>query len=142
MDTHNPSPSQVVDRLAAATNAHDLDAMVACFAADYVNETPAHPSRGFTGREHVRRNWSRILGAMPDLRAEVVARAVEGDHVWTEWEMQGTRPDRSTYLARGVMVFQVHAGLIQGMRFFLEPVDDDTATADDTVSAAVHGAPR
>jgi SnoaL-like domain len=41
----------VVRRLQDATNAHDIDAMVACFAPDYRNETPVHPARSFTGRE-------------------------------------------------------------------------------------------
>ena len=50
----NDSPAAMVDRLARTTNAHDLDGLVDCFAADYRNETPAHPARGFTGREQVR----------------------------------------------------------------------------------------
>jgi hypothetical protein len=40
--------------LQRATDARDLEALVACFAPDYRNETPAHPERGFTGREQVR----------------------------------------------------------------------------------------
>ena len=39
----------MVDRLVQATNDHDLEALVDCFAVDYVNETPAHPARGFRG---------------------------------------------------------------------------------------------
>ena len=31
---------QFAARLQAATNAHDVDAIVACFTDDYVNETP------------------------------------------------------------------------------------------------------
>ena len=37
----------IVERLVATTNAHDLEALVDCFAPDCVNETPAHPARGF-----------------------------------------------------------------------------------------------
>src|SRR3954447_19728402 len=39
-------PSDVhpfLHRLVAATNAHDLDALVDCFTPDYRNEAPAHP---------------------------------------------------------------------------------------------------
>src|SRR4051812_40894700 len=50
-------PLALVDRLVQATNDHDLDGLVACFAADYENATPAHPARSFRGREQVRRNW-------------------------------------------------------------------------------------
>jgi ketosteroid isomerase-like protein len=142
MDLPSPTPSEVVDRVAASTNAHDLDALVACFAPDYVNETPAHPSRGFTGREQVRRNWSRIFASIPDVSCEVVARAVDGDRVWSEWEMRGTSPDGSPHHMRGVLVFRVGDGLVQGMRFFLEPVDTASTTADDAVADAVKGTGR
>ena len=51
----------MIERLRRATDAHDVEAIVACFTDDYVNETPAHPARGFVGRDQVRANWSRIL---------------------------------------------------------------------------------
>ena len=44
----------VTDRLLAALNAHDLDAFVDCFAADYHSEQPAHPARTFVGSDKVR----------------------------------------------------------------------------------------
>ena len=129
----NDGASAAVERLVAATNAHDLDALVACFADDYVNETPVHPARGFTGREQVRRNWTQIFGAVPDIRTQLLRRAEDGDTIWTEWEMRGTRPDGSPHLMRGVIVFTVHDGLIAAARFYLEPVDE----RPDGVDAAV-----
>ena len=53
-------------RLAAATTAHDIEALVACFGADYINETPAHPARGFLGADQVRRNWTQLFAGIPD----------------------------------------------------------------------------
>ena len=142
MDTSTLSPSAVIDRVAAATAAHDLEALVGCFAPDYVNETPVHPSRGFTGRDQVRRNWSQFFAAIPDLSSEVLARAVDGDTVWTEWEMRGTRPDGSPHHMRGVMIFRVEGGLVRSVRFYLEPVDAAVSTVDQTVAAIVRtGAP-
>ena len=58
----------------------------------YRNMTPAHPERGFTGREQVRRNWEQIFAAIPDLSAEILSSAVDDDTIWTEWEHRGTRP--------------------------------------------------
>ena len=66
-------PLAVIERLAAAQNAHDIDAMVACFAEDYESEQPAHPDRAFRGSAQVRANWSEIFAGVPDLRAELVA---------------------------------------------------------------------
>ena len=136
MGTSPPAPSELVDRIVDATNRHDLDALVDCFAPDYVNETLVHPTRGFTGREQVRRNWSQLFAAMPDLRCRVLARAVDGNDVWSQWEMRGTRPDGSQSQTAGVIVFTVVAGRAQRVRFFLEPVDTGDSTVDDAVAAA------
>ena len=123
----------VIDRLVAATNAHDLDALVDCFAPEYVNETPVHPARGFRGRDQVRRNWGTIFGAVPDIAARIVRRVVDGDRVWTEWEMTGTRRDGAPHLMAGVIIFGVAGEQIVSARFYLEPVD----SADGDVNAAV-----
>jgi hypothetical protein len=127
----------VVDRLAQATNDHDLDALVACFADDYDNATPAHPTRSFTGREQVRRNWEQIFAFVPDVRAEVLASVVDGDTVWSEWHMSGTRGDGSAHEMRGVILFGVHSGAVAWARFYLEPVDADAGTVDEAVRAQV-----
>ena len=94
------------------------------------------------GREQVRRNWTQLFAAMPDLHCEVLASAVDGAHVWSEWEMRGTRSDGSTHLMCGVMVFEVADGLVQSARFYLEPVDAGPSTVDDAVASAVRGGPR
>ena len=124
-------------RLLAATNAHDVDAIVACFADNYVNETPCHPARGFTGPAQVRRNWTTILEAVPDLRAEVLGVAGGPGVEWSEWEMRGTRRDGTAHLVRGVLVFAVDGGLATGCRFFLEPVDAGPDSADAAVARYV-----
>ena len=127
----------VVERLERATAAHDLDGIVACFSDDYVNETPAHPSRGFAGPTQVRTNWGRILGAVPDLSVSVLRGAVDGDVVWTEWEMRGTRPDGAAHLMRGVIIFGVRDDLLCSARFYLEPVDDDGLDVNAAVGRSI-----
>ncbi len=121
----------MIERLRVATNAHDLEAVVGCFATNYRNETPAHPERGFTGRDQVRRNWEQIFAAVPDVTAELLRMAVDRDTAWTEWEHRGTRPDGSQHLMRGVVIFGVRSGVAEWARFYLEPVrsDDDNADA-------------
>ena len=130
-------PSAVVQRLRAATNAHDIDAIVACFASDYRNETPAHPARNFVGNEQVRRNWTKILAAIPDVSTEILASAASGNMVWTEWEHRGTRPDGTAHLMRGVVVFGISDGLIASARFFLEPVEEASGDVDTAVRRQV-----
>lgn len=123
----------LIERLHDATNAHNLEGIVSCFAADYRNETPLHPARGFVGKEQVERNWRQILAAIPDVSTEIVASLASGDTVWTEWEHRGTRRDGSAHRMRGVIIFGVREGSIATARFYLEPVDD----SDDGVDAVV-----
>ncbi len=124
----------LVDRLQAATNAHDLDAITDCFADTYRNETPAHPSRGFIGREQVRSNWEQILAAVPDMTAKVIRQHVDDDVIWSEWEMRGMRRDGRPHLMRGVIIFGVAGQTAAWARFDLEPVD---AADQDDANAAV-----
>jgi limonene-1,2-epoxide hydrolase len=123
----------VVEQLVAATNAHDRDAVVGCFAPDYANETPAHPARGFRGREQVRRNWKTIFAAVPDITARVVATAVDAGRVWTEWEMNGIRRDGTPYAVAGVINFGIAGNEIVSARFYLEPVDTHSGDVDAAI---------
>ncbi|MBI1379261.1 MAG: DUF4440 domain-containing protein [Frankiales bacterium] len=137
--TTDPRPAALLERLTAATNAHDLDALVDCFAPDYVNETPVHPERGFTGADQVRRNWTQIFAAVPDVHAEVIRSAVDGDTVWAEMEHRGTRPDGSPHLMRGVLVLGVPDTRATWARFYLEPVVAGGPGIDEVVRTTVAG---
>lgn len=130
-------PLAVLDRLVRATNDHDLEALVACFAEDYVNETPVHPARSFKGREQVRRNWEQIFAFVPDLSCEIVGRAVDGGTVWTELRMSGTRRDGSTQGMSGVVIFETGGAVFVSARFFLEPVDDSADGVDEAIKREV-----
>jgi limonene-1,2-epoxide hydrolase len=130
-------PQATVDRLLHATNAHDLDALVSCFAADYLNETPVHPMRGFRGTDQVRRNWTQLFAGVPDLTARVLRVAADDDTIWTEWEMSGTRGDGATHLMRGVIIFGVADGRVAWARFYLEPVEEISGDVDAAIQQAV-----
>src|SRR3954447_3017273 len=131
------APQAVVERLLAATNAHDLDGLVDCFSDDYRNETPAHPGRSFEGRAQVRANWKQIFAGVPDVTAEITASVADGDVVWSEWEMKGTRRDGVAHLMRGVIVFGTVDGIVTRAVFYLEPVDSGVDNADQAVRRIV-----
>jgi ketosteroid isomerase-like protein len=134
MASPHTSASEVIDRLIRATNEHDLEGIVGCFAADYRNLTPVHPVRGFVGRDQVRRNWTQILAAVPDVTATVLRVAVDADTVWTEQEHRGTRPDGRAHLMRGVVIFGVADGAITWARFYLEPVQEGGGPVDEVIA--------
>jgi hypothetical protein len=127
-----------VANLHRAVGQHDLEALTACFAADYRNETPVHPSRGFVGRAQVRRNWEQIFAAVPDLAADV--EWIGDDRsVWTEWEMRGTRRDGQPHLMRGVVIFGIGGGEATWARFYLEPVGQDGGDVNEAVRTTLSG---
>jgi ketosteroid isomerase-like protein len=122
------------DALVAAVNAHDIDTLVDCFAEDYINETPAHPLRGFQGRDQVRRNWTSIFTGVPDIQVRHLRRAFDGPIVWSEMEMAGTRRDGAPHLMRGVVIFEVDQGRAQRARFYLEPVEEGSGDVNAVVA--------
>jgi len=128
-DTPEPGAA-LLDRLAAAANDHDLDALEGCFASGYRNETPAHPAQGFTGRGQVRRNWEQIFAFVPDITARVLRSCCQGEVVWSEWEMTGTRGEGTAVQMVGVVVFGVQDGQFSWARFYLEPVQAGGPDAD------------
>ena len=129
-------PGAIVPAVAAAMNAHDLDAMVAHFAPDYRSEQPMHPTRGFDGREQVRKNYSVLFGEVPDFRADVLGLAAVGDEVWSEWRMHGTKAaDGSRFEYRGMTVWGVRDGLVAWARLYFEPVEE----AGEGIDAATRG---
>jgi ketosteroid isomerase-like protein len=141
MNGDSDGARDTVNRIFEATNAHDVDSLTRCFAEEYLNETPAHPSRGFRGRDQVRKNWTAIFHGVPDIRAEVLRAAYHGNEAWIECEMSGTRRDGAPHLMRGVIVFTVKRGLMASARFYLEPVDTGDLSVNQAV-ASVIGASR
>ena len=133
MNRGTSSGAAVAGRLRDAITRHDLEAMTGCFAPDFVNETPVHPARSFTGRDQVRKNWAQIFAAVPDLTAELLACAEDGETVWAEWQMSGTRRDGAAHLMRGVSVLKVKDDLFQSVRFYLEPVEHGGPGIDGAV---------
>lgn len=131
-----------IARLEAATNAHDIDGLVDCFAEDYHNIPPAHPQREFTGREQVRKNWTTFFTEVPDIAGRVLARAADGDTVWSEWEMSGTRRDGTPHLMRGVIIFGIENDRARWARFYIEPVEAGSGDADALVQRLMTEPPR
>jgi len=130
----------LLERLAAAVNSHDLDALADCFAPGYRNEAPAHLGRGFTGRGQVRHNWEQILAFVPDITARVLRSCADGNTVWSEWEMTSTRRDDSMFQTAGVIVFGVRDGRFTWARFYLEPVQAERPDVREAVRRHIRSA--
>jgi ketosteroid isomerase-like protein len=127
--------SDVVQRLAALMNKHDLAGAAALMHPHYRSEQPAHPGRAFVGRAQMEANWKAMFDGIPDFHAELIRSAQDGVTTWTEWHWTGTRGDGEPFEVRGVSLFEVRDGRIVAGRLYLEDVDRDDAGIQD----AVHG---
>ena len=67
--------SQLIQRLLAAFNDHDLEAAAALFHESYKSVQPVHPARAFVGRAQMHANWAAIFAGVPDFHAEEIGRA-------------------------------------------------------------------
>jgi len=119
------SPKAVLERMLQATNRHDLDAMVACFAPDFRSEQPLHPERDFTGQAGVRKNWSFLFATVPDMQVEILNEIAEGDTIWAELRFHGTQTDGKEHETRAVSIQGISADQIIWTRLYLTTLSGD-----------------
>lgn len=129
--TRNPSDLTVcLAKIQRAINQHNLDALTECFDPDYESTFPLHVGRAFRGHGQLRTNWSQIFGAVPDICADLLRSAENGDTMWAEWEWRGTRVDGAPFLLAGVTIQGVQDGRVVWGRLYMEPVGTDGGAAD------------
>jgi hypothetical protein len=120
--------ASVVERLGDAVNQHDLEALLECIDEGYRSEQPAHPNRGFGGKEQVRKNWSALFESFPDFKAKLLRYTSEGETVWSEWHWSATGLNIA-----GVTLFGVRAERIVWGRLYMEPVEEDGEDIDEAM---------
>jgi ketosteroid isomerase-like protein len=115
--------SEVIGKLAAALNAHDLEGAAALIHEDYRSEQPAHPGEAFVGRAQMHANWQAMFAGIPDFHAELIRSVDDSDTTWSEWSWSGTRSDGQDFQVRGVTLFELRDGKITAGRLYMEEVD-------------------
>jgi ketosteroid isomerase-like protein len=121
-------------RLLDALNAHDVDAFASLLAEDYRSDHPLHPARAFTGRAQARENWSAMFRGVPDLQVEQVATVDEGERLWLELRIHGTRVDGGRLDLRGVIVSEIRDGVIAAARLYVDEVEEAGGDIGQTVA--------
>ena len=134
--------ADVIDRLAAAVNAHDLDAVAGLIHQDYRSEQPVHPGRAFAGRAQMLANWEAMFEGIPDFCAEICRSVHDGGTAWTEWRWSGTRRDGQAFEMRGVTLFEVAGGQIAAGRLYMEDVERDVVGIEQAVEDLSGTRPR
>jgi ketosteroid isomerase-like protein len=118
-------PTVVVERIQAAINRHDLDALMECFTADVRSEQPTRPDRGFRGREELRGYWEQILGGPGGFKAKLLRCSGSPGTAWAEWCWHGERADGTPFARAGVTVYGLRGDKVEWIRLYMEPVQGD-----------------
>jgi steroid delta-isomerase-like uncharacterized protein len=106
----------IVDRYLTALNAHDVDAITACVAPDFVNEHTSTLGTTRVGRDEYRVALPSFLRQFADLHYEAEDVIVDGDRaavayrMTAQWTDDGGAPH--AIAIRGVFRFFVADGLI------------------------------
>lgn len=106
---------QMLDDFAAAWNRHDVDALMACMAADCAFETSAGPD--VTGSRHVgpaavRAAFADVFETYPDAQWNHPRHFVAGNRAVSEWTFTGTTKAGRRVEVNGCDVFTLKDGKI------------------------------
>lgn len=106
---------ETLQRILAAFNRHDLDAIMAFFAEDAVLESPrgSEPwGTRFVGKAAVREGLAARFAGIPDVRYAEDRHWVCGDRGASEWLLTGTATAGERIAVRGCDLWEFRDGLV------------------------------
>lgn len=95
---------EVLERMVAGFNAHDIDAIMSLFVEDCVFESPRGPDawgRRFEGQAAVREGLGARFTTIPDVQYGEGSHFVARDRGVSEWTLTGTTIDGEKLNVRG-----------------------------------------
>ena len=98
-----------------AFDEHDLDGILAHFAADAVFEGPRGPDpwgQRFVGAEAIRDAFAARLSGIPDIRYQQDDHFVDGDRGASEWTLSGTTTSGQGIEVRGCDLWTFRDGKV------------------------------
>jgi ketosteroid isomerase-like protein len=105
----------MIERITAAFDRHDLDAIMADFTDDAVFETPRGPEpwgRRIVGIAAVREAFAGRFSGIPDVRYGDGRHFVDGDRGASEWILSGTTVDGQRIEIRGCDLWTFRDGKV------------------------------
>ncbi|HXH81387.1 MAG TPA: nuclear transport factor 2 family protein [Candidatus Tectomicrobia bacterium] len=104
-----------LERMAAAFDRQDVDAIVDLFADDGVFDTTQGSDpwgERFTGKAAIRTAIERVFKTLPDIRFVDATRWVHGDRGVAEWTCVATTPSGRRMAVRGCDLFAFRDGKV------------------------------
>jgi ketosteroid isomerase-like protein len=116
----------LMEAFLAAFNAHDVDAIMACFTDDCVLDMPRGPGPGgrrLVGKQEVRTGIQSRLDGIPDVHYGDDRHWVCGDRGVSEWTLRGTQVSGEPIEVRGCDLFEFRDGKISRKDSYWKIVD-------------------
>ena len=110
-----PASVETLKAIAAAFNAHDLDAIMEFFADDCSLEMPRGRDpwgQRFIGKAGVREGLASRFNGLPDVQWSDDRHWVSGDRGVSEWLLTGTAPDGRHIRVRGCDLWEFRDGKV------------------------------
>lgn len=112
---HHDEAVTMLKAIAAAFDAHDLDAILVHFAEDAVFEAPRGPDPWgvrVIGAGAIRDAFAGRFSGIPDVRYRQDAHFVDGDRGASEWTLSGTTTDGQRIEVRGCDLWTLRDGQV------------------------------
>jgi ketosteroid isomerase-like protein len=106
---------ETLQRILAAFNRHDLDAIMEYFAEDCTFDLPRGPDpwgRRFSGKTQVRDGLASRFDGLPDVHYGDDSHWIAGDRGVSEWLLTGTTTSGARIKVRGCDHWQFRDGMI------------------------------
>jgi ketosteroid isomerase-like protein len=106
---------EMLQRLVAAFNAHDLDAVMSFFAEDCELMMPRGPEpwgQRYVGKAEVRKGLATRFEGLPDVHYGDDQHWVSGNHAVSQWTLTGTTKDGKKIRVRGCDLLEFRDGKI------------------------------
>ena len=106
---------RLLEEIASAFDTHDLDRIMARFAADAVFDGPRGSEKWgtrFSGREAIRQAFAGRFAGIPDVRYRDDSHFVDGDRGASEWTLSGTTSDGERIEVRGCDLWTFRDGAV------------------------------
>ena len=116
----------VLERIMAGFNAHDVEAIVAAFAEDAVFDAPRGPDpwgRRFEGKDAIRQGFAARFEGIPDVHYEPLGDFVCDDRGVSEWTLSGTTTAGERIEVRGCDLWTFRDGRIVVKNSFWKTVE-------------------
>lgn len=115
----------LVDRIVAAYNSHDVEALTALYQPDITYWSALDGLQ--EGIEAVRQHIDHLHETLPDEQMQARTVITDGASIVVEFESTGTNPAGNSYAIEFTEVFELRDGKVSSIKVYLDPEEIERA---------------